>query len=268
MIFPLENNAQLEKTLENIVKSGRVPHAFLIESEDNAQALELAWYIAALCVCTGQGRPCGQCRECRLTAGKNHPDIALVEPESGKKMITVAAVRELRGNAYVKPHSAESKVFIISGAERMNAQAQNALLKVLEEPPTGVHFVLTAGSRAKLLPTVNSRCVLLSVNQSATENDSKAAAAAKEFVQKMFACTEAELLRLLYPFEKNRVSADEFFDCLEREITAEAKKSVGNTSRLRRLNALFSDIAEYKKQLTLNVNLSLLFSAMVCRLVG
>ncbi len=260
-------DARMADAVRGIVKSGRMPHAFLVECEDAALAFSAAQYLSAVSLCEGDNKPCGSCRACRLLAGDNHPDVTVVESESGKKSISVSAIRELRSDAFVRAHSDGGKVFIIKDAHKMNVQAQNALLKVLEEPPTEVHFVLTVNSRARLLETVVSRCVLFSVAaENAANGDSKAAAAARQFVALLDKGSEIELLSVLAPFEKNRALADELMAELERAITEAVRQSLGNTSRLRRLTRLYSDIGEYKKQLALNVNLSLLFSAMVCRI--
>lgn len=267
MSFPLENNPRIAAVLENIFSSGRMPHAFLIEGEDEAVTLSLAKYIAQAAVCSAEKRPCGVCRECRTAAGGNHPDISFTAPEAGKKAISVAAVRKVRTDAYIKPHSANSRVFIIEGAQRMNPQAQNALLKVLEEPPAGVVFLLTCPSRTQLLDTVLSRCTLLSVNsEKASRGQSKASAAAAELTERLFTASELELLQILYPFERDRVAADELFACLERSVAERMRAELKNPSRLKRLSGFFEDIKEYRRALELNVNLSLLFSAMVCRL--
>ncbi len=253
--------------VKNIVKSGRMPHAFLIECDDGDTALSSAWYLAAVCLCEGEDKPCGNCSSCRLIAGQNHPDISVLAPEKGKKSISVAAVRELRSDAFVRAHSDCGKVFIIDGAHKMNVQAQNALLKVLEEPPAGVYFVLTTPSRALLLETVVSRSTLLMCGAEKTSlKENRVSKAAKEFVSLLDSGSELELLKILYPFEKNRSEADELMNELEKAITDAVRQNLKNTAKLRRLNRLFSDIREYKKQLALNINLALLFSAMVSKI--
>lgn len=265
MSFPFEGNSALKTTVEGVLNSGRMPHAFLIECANGGEGTELARYIAQAAVCAGEKRPCGICRGCRAAIDGNHPDISVIQPENGKKTISVATVRQIRADAYIKPHSADGRVFIIDGAHRMNVQSQNALLKVLEEPPVGVVFILTVTSRTELLETVRSRCTLITINSSDEEKNSKASVAAKKFVELLFDGSELELLTLLYPFEKDRVGADEFFDCLERELTAAAKRELGSRMHMKIIYKLFGDIKDYKAELMLNANLSLLFATLVCR---
>ena len=100
--------------------------------------------------------PCGVCRSCRRIQAENHPDIIQVRPSGG--LIRIARIRELCQSLTMKAYEARWRVAIICDAHRMNPQAANALLKMLEEPPDGTALVLTALQRSDLLPTIVSRC--------------------------------------------------------------------------------------------------------------
>lgn len=149
------------ETVKNAVTSGRFPHAFIIEGEPGSGRHTLARIIAAAAVCNDSDAPCGRCRECTLIAADNHCDVLTYAPDGAS--FKVDTVREIRDNAYIIPIEAKRKVNILLECEKMNEQAQNALLKVLEEPPDFMVFILVCGSAAALLPTVRSRCVTLSV---------------------------------------------------------------------------------------------------------
>ena len=164
MSFPLAGNARIRGALTAAIESGRLPHAILIEGDKGTGRHTLAAFTARAAVCEGENKPCGECRGCRLEHAGTHPDIWTVAPEDGKKNITVAQIRSLRSEAYVKPHMSARRVFIIDMADTMNEQAQNALLKVLEEPPGSVLFILIAENKAALLDTVISRCTVLSLS--------------------------------------------------------------------------------------------------------
>ena len=97
-----------------------------------------AAYIAKAAVCDGEDKPCDKCSNCHLACVGSHPDIITISPPKGKKSITINEVRQIRNDAYVKPHKAGKKVFIIEGADVMPEQHQNALLKVIEEPPADI----------------------------------------------------------------------------------------------------------------------------------
>ena len=142
-------------------------HSYIISGDGDAarsRAREMA--AAALCESSG-AKPCHACRHCRKVFQGAfpgiHPDVALVEraaDKSGKlrREITVDQIRALAVDAAVLPNEADGKVYIFPEADTMNIAAQNAFLKLLEEPPRGVMFLLCAESREKLLETVQSRC--------------------------------------------------------------------------------------------------------------
>ncbi len=138
----------------------RLSHAYILTGSG---APALSKRIAAAAVCdASSGRPCGRCRHCRKAAAGIHPDIITISRLEDKAGILVDQARNLRADAYVVPNEADRKVYIIDPADKMNPQAQNALLKVLEEPPSAVIFLLVASNPNLLLETVRSRCVLLS----------------------------------------------------------------------------------------------------------
>ncbi|MBQ8204078.1 MAG: hypothetical protein IJZ75_07355 [Clostridia bacterium] len=305
MIFPLNGNENLRASVFNMINSRRIPHAIIIEGDEGTGRHTLAYFLAKAAVCRGNERPCDRCRDCGMASSHNHPDIIPVSPEENKKSIPIARAREIRAEAYVKPHSADKKVYIIDHAERMEIPPQNALLKVLEEPPEAVIFIIITTSRTQLLPTIVSRCVCLSLtvpdfetafnsvkNQLKEEVDDEAVkeavksvgnniglclsllesrgenkvrAAAKEFLRLLFDGSEYEMLRFFVPFEKDRVKTNEFFECLKIEISAALKKDYKRIVRARALTKLYSFIDEWQRLLKTNINLPLLFSAVVCK---
>lgn len=112
---------------------------------------------------------CGQCQNCRLLAGGHHPDVDWVRPE--KNLIKVKAVRALTEFFMSTPHCSDFKVAIIDQAETMNITAANALLKVLEEPPSRGLLFLVTESRHQLMPTIKSRCITLDVVLNRSEKE-------------------------------------------------------------------------------------------------
>ena len=104
MSFPLIGNSGVQNALTAAIKADRLPHAVLIEGDKGTGRHTLAKFIACAAVCGGEDKPCGECRDCRLERAGTHPDIHTTAPEDGKKNITVAQIRALRSDAYVKPH--------------------------------------------------------------------------------------------------------------------------------------------------------------------
>lgn len=133
-------------------------HAVLIEGEPGCGRYPFALYIAALLLCEGADSPCGRCPSCAKISAGSHPDVITVGSgaESG---ISVDAIRAVKTDSAVLPNEAPQKIYILRDAQRMTVQAQNALLKLLEEPPVHVRFILTADNRMALLQTVQSRVV-------------------------------------------------------------------------------------------------------------
>ena len=148
--------------------SERIPHACLICASSTEAALDKARELASRAVCSGTGllKPCGACRDCRKVAAGIHPDVitltrAADDKGRQKQNITVDQIRALSADAIVLPNEAKHKVYIIDGAETMNPAAQNAALKLLEEPPAAVVFLLCTVRPMQLLETVRSRCTLV-----------------------------------------------------------------------------------------------------------
>jgi len=255
-------NSAVKSSVESIIQTRKIPHAILIEGENTEKVLELAGHIAEVCVCEGENRPCGSCKQCLLSKAGSNPDIQAVSVEDGKKNISVAQIRELRAQAYVKAHAADNRVFIIEQAELMNEQAQNALLKVLEEPPQGVIFILITPQRTMLLPTVISRCTVLSLSVSGEEGDDLTKQ--KEFLKFFKSGSEFEMLRILQTLEKDRLGTEKFFLNLKVAIAQELRRSQSvHTASM--LNELYNQADEYIGLLKTNINLPLLFSAAVAR---
>lgn len=261
MIFPLSNNENIKSTVLNFINSQRIPHAIMIEAGSESDSLSLAEFLASASVCGESGAPCGNCLNCHQAEVKTHPDISYVTPLDGKKNLTVGQIRELRADAFVKPHSADRRVFIIDGAHRMNEQAQNALLKVLEEPPRGVVFILITPSKTFLLDTIVSRCVLLSLPAATQSGDDYSLSAAK-FIDLLIDGSEYEMLKLLAPYEKNRLAAENFLNALAIEC---AKRLKAGGAFARALDTLYDDTKYYLDLLKTNINMSLFSSVVVSR---
>jgi len=133
----------------------RLSHAYITEGG-------MADIIAAAAVCSGPGKkPCMSCKHCDKASRRVHTDITYVERLPDKRDITVDQIRDLKKDIIIVPGEASMKVYIINEADLMNRNAQNALLQMLEEPPSHAVFILRTGNPSQLLPTVRSRCVEL-----------------------------------------------------------------------------------------------------------
>ena len=151
----------LDKLIKNI-RRGISQHAYIFEGERGAGSFSAAQLFANALVCEKKEMsPCGACSACILAKAGNHPDISIITPQKDKKNIVVERIREILKDASKKPYENAKKVYIIAYGDEMNEQAQNAFLKLLEEPPEYAVFVILAENAASLLPTVRSRCEII-----------------------------------------------------------------------------------------------------------
>lgn len=156
----LENDRGLSNILNRIFTSGKVPHAIMLVA---GNAMNVAMEISSSIVCQNKTFPsCGMCVHCRKMAKKIHPDVIIV---SGKSSIQVDQIREMRMDAHVLPNDGDRKVYIIQEAQTMTESAQNAFLKILEQPPTGVYFILVVSDRRGIIDTIRSRVVEFTVKE-------------------------------------------------------------------------------------------------------
>ena len=150
------------KYISSAVENNRVSHAYILNGERGSGKKMLANLFAMTLLCeTGDNEPCGKCHSCKQAESGNHPDIIRVTHEK-PNIISVDDIRtQVNNTVDIKPYQGPYKVYIIPQADMMTPQAQNAILKTIEEPPSYAVFLLLTENAETLLPTINSRCVML-----------------------------------------------------------------------------------------------------------
>ncbi|MBA2651434.1 MAG: hypothetical protein H0U73_04095 [Tatlockia sp.] len=162
-----ELNSQLWQRFQTTNAKQRLPQALLLIGSETANLVNFCYAMAATLVCTDENKPCNLCKPCRLINQSEHPDINYLAPdESG--IIKIENIRALHSLAFRSPQLGDERIFIIYQIEKMNVAAANALLKLLEEPPSCVRFLLVAEQILSVPATIVSRCQLWRYSQ--TEN--------------------------------------------------------------------------------------------------
>ena len=158
---------QIKEHLQNALKLNKVSHAYILNGEKSSGKEFIAKVFASALQCeredmsSGMPEPCGECHSCKQMAGKNQPDVIYVSHEKPGSIGVEDIRRQINGDVAIKPYSSQRKVYIINEGEKMTVQAQNALLKTLEEPPEYAVILILTTSLESLLPTILSRCIAL-----------------------------------------------------------------------------------------------------------
>ena len=200
------SNARVREYLEGAFARGAVPHAFLISGAPGSGKHALAELLSCALVCTGEHPPCGACPACKKARAGLHPDILRVD--SGAASIKVDTIRAVRQDAFLVPNDGARKVYVIDHAERMTQDAQDALLKILEEPPEFTSFLLLCYNHNSLLPTVLSRVTHLKLyspeDAALSAPDEEALAAASALAGAFAQRDELGILQALITCEKKK----------------------------------------------------------------
>ncbi len=160
---------QIKEHLQNALKTNKVSHAYILNGEKNSGKEFIAKIFASALQCEktgislGMAEPCGECHSCIQMAGKNQPDVIYVTHEKPGSIGVEDIRSQINGDVAIKPYSSPRKVYIINEGEKMTVQAQNALLKTLEEPPEYTVILILTTNMESLLPTILSRCVALNM---------------------------------------------------------------------------------------------------------
>mgnify|MGYP002518900317 FL=1 len=151
-------NDRMRENLSASLKKGHISHFYLISGPQGSGKKTLARLISAAVLCQGREKPCLSCAVCRKVMENNHPDVITVEdPEH--KAVAVKIVRQIREDVFIRPNESDHKIYIFP--QELGTEGQNALLKILEEPPKYGVFLLLTDNPEKILPTVRSRCTEL-----------------------------------------------------------------------------------------------------------
>ena len=150
------------RLLKNSLRDSRIAHAYLFVGPDGIGKTTVAKTLAQALNCSREDSDaCGICPACRRIENSSHPDVTWVRPTGLSRRVGIDDIRRLRQQISLKPYQGRKKVYLITEADRMTAQASNALLKTLEEPPANSILILITSHPASLFPTIISRCQMM-----------------------------------------------------------------------------------------------------------
>ena len=155
-------NNKIKESLQEAVKANKVSHSYLFVGQAGIGKKMIATEFAKAILCLGDDKYCNNCKSCLEFDGNNNPDFILIEPEGNN--IKIDQIRNMQRKVQEKPIISNKKVYIINSADLMTKEAQNALLKTLEEPPEFVTIILVGENENEFLATIKSRCMILHFN--------------------------------------------------------------------------------------------------------
>jgi DNA polymerase III gamma/tau subunit len=272
-------NEETKSLLSLAFDEGRFPHAIILEGSAESGKAVLADILAraAVCVSDGGEKPCGHCPACLKAKAGSHPDIKVLDGDADPRAFPIDAIRAIRSDAYIRPNEAPNKVYLLAGVQNMTEISQNALLKVFEEPPENVLFLLTTVSASALLPTVRSRAQTFLL-----EDAPKTDKADLEYTAKLTAAitakNEADLLFLTAGLIKDKSGLRSVLAQLElifRDAAVlraggdtclsgqrEAAEKLGSELTRDKILLLLEEAKKVGRALDLNANAALLVTAM------
>ncbi len=283
----MENLSTLDKVsdesekLYKLARDETLPHAILIESNDiNNKALKLAVLLAEVLVCLSEDlkKPCKRCSACKKVKLNVHPDVKIVSVKNGYKSIRADDIRQIRLDAYLSPNESNYKIYIISDIALMNEQAQNIFLKILEDPPEKVKFIILCTSRFFALPTVMSRAQIFSIDK---KSDLETENSFDEILDETFKIlgngNKLDLLKLFSKFTKDKEAFSKFLDELNYKISEFCILKAKNFSKsdskeeglvsILRLIKIQKEIINTKELVDKNVNLQLIICSFCYKLM-
>lgn len=278
-ISGFNEQVNIENSLMKALSSGRFPHTAIIEGGTAEERTALGNKIAAALICSGENeRPCGECNHCRKSSKGIHPDIVIENPdmtEAKNLLYRVEKIRDIRSDAFVIPNEATRKVYILNEAQTMNVQAQNAFLKILEEPPKYAVFILLCSTKSMFLSTIISRATIYSMGDTEEISDrfpkEKIIECSEKVVLAAASGNDFELVKAAGSFDKDAklllacipVISEMFASALRIKYSAETKaeyacseEAASKMSKTALLSAIES-MEKIEKSLNMNANLNL-----------
>lgn len=149
-------NDEIKNLLDNSIKQNNILHSYIFVGQKGIGKSIFAKQFAKMILCTSKQKACNKCKSCIEFENSNNPDISIINPDGNN--IKIEQIRNLISKSSEKPIISDKKVYIINDSDYMTKEAQNSLLKTLEEPPSYLTIILICSNENKLINTIKSRC--------------------------------------------------------------------------------------------------------------
>lgn len=260
------------------------PHTMLIEGSTPQERTDFANFLANMILCASDGKkPCGICRACIKCAANSNPDIKAYGEDKSGSSFKVELSREIRQDAFVLPNDSDKKVYILKGAQNMNDSSENALLKILEEPPRFDFFILTCESKNSMLDTILSRSSVISLGEAKREFSPQAVETAEKIALSLIGTSELATLEALSQLSAKKDMFEDTAECIKVIFTDCVKfkqtqinesayfktvEKLCNRFSQKKLFSFLNIISRLELRFKQNANYNLLITSMCAELCG
>lgn len=251
---------------------GTLFHSYIVEAASPDAAEAFLSYCRDVMLCGSENKPCGVCADCKKLAADSHPDVTVCGGDG--KPANMEAVRSVIALSHIPPGEGGCRVFIFKNCEKMRWDAQNALLKLLEEPPPYVRLLLSTAKKEAMLPTVRSRCRLITLSDDAPISHDKQTVAARERAVKTVGMLCGGCKRFdFFSFMTEKMTRDkallylsELYTVLTDTVCGRNTDGDFGTLGRRSACAMADAVTAARAAAEANANLSSLFAALAIRL--
>ena len=256
-------NKQIEELLENAVKKGRVVNGYIFSGTKRTQNSNYAKKFAKMILCLNSDcLDCNSCKSCLIFDNENHPDYYEIN-KGIDEAIKIDEIRELQAKIYEKPIISSKKVYVINNADKMTKEAQNCLLKTLEEPPEFVTMILVSNNDNNILVTIKSRCTKMVFTEESKNELTEDIGTIYKELEKVFGHVEEyksiELLNKFEPLYKNK---ENIFEILELVNIILFEKTKEDSSYLEYIDY----VEEAKRKLKQNGNFDMCIDNLILKI--
>lgn len=248
--------------LLDFAKSGKLSHAIIIESNNVHQAEKFLMDIVKIKLCMGDPRPCGKCGNCIKMVSNLHPDVMIIEATGKNKTIKIDDIRKVRENAYIVSNEGAGKFYIIKNAEFMTAGAQNSLIKILEEPPKNVTFVLICEFSENLLSTLRSRSHIFKINSDSKNEKSEIFSLSEKIVKESLSGRNDKVLEYISGYNSDRKEFKLLIENIIENFVCYFKNENVDKKSIRILASKADKLRNLAALVDKNVNINLLVCAV------